>query len=41
MWKMQKGIFIAFTDADCIPETDWLENLIKEFGKGVIGVWGR
>lgn len=32
--------FIAFTDADCIPEKDWLEKLIIEFDDGIIGVGG-
>jgi glycosyltransferase involved in cell wall biosynthesis len=35
-----KGEYLAFTDADCIPERNWLENLIKEFGEGVVGVGG-
>ena len=35
-----KGGFIAFTDADCIPEKDGLENLINEFGDGIVGVGG-
>jgi len=35
-----KGDFIAFTDADCIPEKDWLENVIKEFDDGIVGVGG-
>lgn len=35
-----EGDFIAFTDADCIPETDWLENLVKEFDAGIVGVGG-
>lgn len=35
-----EGDFIAFTDADCIPEKDWLENLIKEFDDGIVGVGG-
>ena len=26
-----KGDFYGFTDADCIPELDWIENAIKEF----------
>ena len=34
------GDFIAFTDADCIPENDWLENLMKEFREGIVGVGG-
>ena len=35
-----KGDFIAFTDADCIPERNWLENLVKEFDDGIVGVGG-
>ena len=35
-----EGDFIAFTDADCIPEATWLEGLMKEFGEGVVGVGG-
>lgn len=37
-----RGDFIAFTDADCIPEKDWLENLIKEFdnSNNIVGVGG-
>ena len=31
---------IAFTDADCIPMKNWLENLVKEFDGGVVGVGG-
>jgi glycosyltransferase involved in cell wall biosynthesis len=35
-----EGEFIAFTDADCIPERNWLENLVKEFDDGIVGVGG-
>ncbi len=35
-----KGEYIAFTDADCIPEKDWLANLVKGFEPGIIGVGG-
>ena len=35
-----KGDLIAFTDADCIPEKGWLENLQKEFREGIVGVGG-
>lgn len=34
------GEYIAFTDADCIPETCWLRNLAKEFKEGIVGVGG-
>ncbi|WP_233258517.1 glycosyltransferase family 2 protein [[Phormidium] sp. ETS-05] len=33
-----KGEIIAFTDADCRPEPDWLLNLIKPFGKPEVGI---
>ena len=32
------GTIVAFTDADCIHEKNWLENLIKEFDGGIVGV---
>jgi cellulose synthase/poly-beta-1,6-N-acetylglucosamine synthase-like glycosyltransferase len=32
--------YIAFTDADCIPDKDWLANLIKEFDDSIVGVGG-
>jgi glycosyltransferase involved in cell wall biosynthesis len=35
-----QGIFIAFTDSDCIPEKNWLENLLKEFEDDIVGVGG-
>ena len=35
-----EGEFVAFTDADCIPERDWLEGLVKEFDEGIVGVGG-
>ncbi|MDY7031766.1 MAG: glycosyltransferase [Thermodesulfobacteriota bacterium] len=35
-----EGEYVAFTDADCIPGQDWLENLIKEFDDGIVGVGG-
>jgi len=35
-----RGDYVAFTDADCIPRKDWLENLIREFDDGVVGVGG-
>jgi glycosyltransferase involved in cell wall biosynthesis len=35
-----EGDFVAFTDADCIPEKNWLENLINEFDDGIVGVGG-
>jgi glycosyltransferase involved in cell wall biosynthesis len=35
-----KGEYVAFTDADCIPEKNWLENLLKGFKEGAVGVGG-
>ena len=36
-----KGDIIVFLDSDCVPEKDWLEEMIKPFGKGnVVGVQG-
>lgn len=35
------GEFIAFTDADCIVENNWLTELLKGFGDGkIVGVGG-
>jgi cellulose synthase/poly-beta-1,6-N-acetylglucosamine synthase-like glycosyltransferase len=34
------GQYIAFTDADCIPDKDWLFNLSKELNDGIVGVGG-
>ena len=35
-----ENYFVAFTDADCIPNPDWLENLKKEFRDEIAGVGG-
>lgn len=34
------GEFIAFTDADCVPEKYWLENLINDFKENIVGIGG-
>ncbi|PSB52115.1 glycosyltransferase [filamentous cyanobacterium Phorm 6] len=36
--RASKGEIIAFTDADCRPETQWLENLVKPFDDLEIGI---
>lgn len=36
-----EGEYIAFTDADCIPDREWLANLTKELNDGIVGVGGR
>lgn len=38
--KNARGEYVAFTDADCIPEEDWLKNLVDGFGDDVVGVGG-
>lgn len=35
-----EGEYVAFTDADCIPDKGWLTNLVKELDNGIIGVGG-
>ena len=35
-----KGCYVAFTDADCVPEPDWIDRLLPEFGENVVGVGG-
>lgn len=34
------GDIVAFTDADCVPQPDWLEALVAKFEAGVVGVGG-
>ncbi len=36
--KLAKGEILAFTDADCRPATDWLEELIQPFLNREIGI---
>ena len=36
-----EGEYIAFTDASCIPDKDWLRNLVLEFHDDVVGVGGK
>ncbi len=38
--KKAEGEYVAFTDADCIPERTWLANLAKGFDNGIMGVGG-
>ncbi len=35
-----RGEFIAFTDADCIPDSNWLQTLVAEITDEVIAVGG-
>lgn len=36
--KAATGEILAFTDADCRPQADWLENLIAPFSQPQIGI---
>lgn len=39
--KKAKGGILLFTDSDCIPEKDWIKNMVKPFeNPGVVGVSG-
>jgi len=35
-----EGEYVAFTDADCIPDRDWLKSLLSEFSGDIVGVGG-
>lgn len=41
--KLARGTYLAFTDDDCIPEPDWLANLLKAIAEepSRVGVGGR
>ncbi|MCD6590358.1 MAG: glycosyltransferase [Candidatus Aenigmarchaeota archaeon] len=40
--KKAKGEILLFTDADCIPEREWIEEMVKPFkDKEIVGVQGR
>jgi len=38
--RLAKGKILLFTDADCIPDKDWIKNMVRHFEKGVVGVSG-
>lgn len=40
-WRKARGEIIAFTDDDCLPDTDWLRKGIEAFTPETIGVWGK
>jgi glycosyltransferase involved in cell wall biosynthesis len=40
-WNSASGDIIAFTDDDCIPDSNWLANGISAFGQDVDAVSGR
>jgi len=35
-----EGDFVAFTDADCVPAPDWIEQLLAGFEEGIVAVGG-
>ncbi|RLE53876.1 MAG: hypothetical protein DRJ30_06230 [Candidatus Methanomethylicota archaeon] len=41
--QVASGEILAFIDSDCIPERDWLENLVRNFhrGENIAGVSGK
>lgn len=39
--KRAHGRIIAFTDGDCMPERDWISEMVRSFGRGVDAVEGR
>jgi cellulose synthase/poly-beta-1,6-N-acetylglucosamine synthase-like glycosyltransferase len=36
-WKASAGEVVCFTDADCIPQNDWVKNLIDGFDSEEVG----
>ena len=41
--KFSKGDIIAFTDSDCVPDKNWLENIFKRFKNNpeLVGTGGK
>lgn len=37
-WKRGNASIIAFTDDDCVPSTNWIEAILKEFGNGDVDI---
>lgn len=35
-WQSTQADIIVFTDADCVPETDWLEELLGPFSEDIV-----
>ncbi len=40
-WRMARGEIIAFTDDDCLPEPDWLQEGVAALREGLAGVSGQ
>lgn len=39
-WKHAHGDIVAFTDSDCIPDKNWLKNLVEPFKELEVGAVG-
>lgn len=39
-WRASKSDICVFTDGDCVPEPNWLENLLKPFTDPKVGAAG-
>lgn len=39
-WKKAQGEIVFFTDADCIPEPDWVSRIIAHYNDATIGAVG-
>ncbi len=40
-WRAAQGVYIAFTDDDCIPYSDWLRRGVETLDQGYDGVTGQ
>jgi len=40
-WRAAAGEVIAFTDDDCVPDTDWLKAGVAAFADTIVGASGR
>lgn len=38
--RVARGEILAFTDADCVPDSDWIESLLRGFDSGTVAVGG-
>ena len=39
--RLARGIILAFTDADCVPDPQWVVNILKAFSNpAVVGIKG-
>lgn len=40
-WRVARGLIIAFTDDDTMPDPQWLENGLRAFDDTVDALWGK